>query len=45
MVMGLRRSPFPPARTIARVFFVMLPAVYMPVPAFPEAAALDNKLS
>jgi hypothetical protein len=29
MVMGLRRSPLPPARTMAMVFRVMLPLVYM----------------
>ena len=30
MVMGLSRSPLPPARTMAMVFRVMLPLVYMP---------------
>ena len=37
-VMGLRRSPFPPARTIAGVFIVMFPAVDLRSPLFVPAA-------
>jgi hypothetical protein len=29
MVMGLKRSPFPPASTMASVFLVMFPAEYI----------------